>query len=79
MPTASLADDHTVVLAIGPRDRTAVDLYSALLDALDMAVPDDKRTNPRCCDKAGAPPATQTPLPRSSMPSRAWRSEDDAP
>ena len=57
MLTAWLADDHVVVVAIGPHDQSALDISDLLLDALDIDLPDDERTKPPCCDDEGIPPA----------------------
>ena len=56
MLTAWLANDHACVLAIGPHDRSASDVYDLLLEALDVTVPEDQRTKPSCCDEHGLPP-----------------------
>ena len=48
--------DHAVVLAVGPHDRSSTDVYDILLGALDLAVPDDERNKPPCCDEDGAAP-----------------------
>ncbi|HEV2068469.1 MAG TPA: hypothetical protein VGR26_01600 [Acidimicrobiales bacterium] len=37
------ADDHAVVIAIGRHDESAADVYSTLLDALELEVPDAER------------------------------------
>jgi hypothetical protein len=57
MLTAWSAPDHAIVLAIGPHDRTAADVYELLVAALDGEVPDEERTKPPCCDEAGTAPA----------------------
>lgn len=57
MLTAWLADDHVFVLAIGPHDRSANDVYDLLLEALGVNVPGDERTKPSCCDELGLPPS----------------------
>jgi hypothetical protein len=56
MLTAWLADDHAAVLAVGPHDQSASDIYDLLLKALDVTVPEDQRTKPSCCDEHGLPP-----------------------
>jgi hypothetical protein len=56
MLTAWLADNHACVLAIGPHDRSASDVYDLLLEALGVNVSDDARTKPSCCDEHGLPP-----------------------
>jgi len=56
MLTAWLADDHAVVVSIGPHDRSASDVYDLLLEALGVDIPDDERTKPLCCDELGLPP-----------------------
>ena len=57
MITAWLADDHVVVVAIGPHNRSALDVYQLILDALEAEVPEDERDKPPCCDDEGQPPA----------------------
>lgn len=59
MLTAWPADDHAIVVAIGPHDATAGDVYTALLDALALEIPDDERRKPPCCDEEGQPPADE--------------------
>jgi hypothetical protein len=56
MLTAWVAADHVVVLAIGPHDRSASDVYDLLLEALGVDVPDEERMKPTCCDELGLPP-----------------------
>jgi hypothetical protein len=56
MLTAWLADDHAAVLAVGPHDQSASDIYDLLLKALDVTVPEDQRTKASCCDEHGLPP-----------------------
>lgn len=57
MLTVWPAPDHVVILAVGPHDRSAVDIYALLLDALAVEVPEIERTKPPCCDELGEPPA----------------------
>ena len=57
MLTVWPAPDRVVILAVGPHDRSAADVYALLLDALAAEVPADERTKPPCCDELGAPPA----------------------
>lgn len=57
MITVWLDDDHAVVVAIGPHDGSAVDVYKLLLDALGADVPEAEREKPPCCDDEGKPPA----------------------
>ena len=57
MLTAWPAPDRVVILAVGPHDRSAADVYALLLDALAVKVPADERTKPPCCDELGEPPA----------------------
>lgn len=59
MLTAWPAYEHAVVLAIGPHDGSAVDVYDLLLAALDIDVPAEERTKPSCCDELGAPPTSR--------------------
>jgi hypothetical protein len=49
-------EDHATVISIGPHDETADDVYAALLDALELEIPDDERQKPPCCDEEGQPP-----------------------
>jgi hypothetical protein len=51
------ADDHAVMIAIGPHDRSSNDVYEMLLVALDRDVPAEERDKPPCCDEEGLPPA----------------------
>lgn len=57
--TVWLADDHAVVIAIGRHDESADDVYSGLLDALELEVPDAEREKPPCCDDTGRPPSDE--------------------
>jgi hypothetical protein len=57
MLTAWLAEDHAVVVAVGRHDQSSGDVYTLLLGALGLEVPDDEREKPPCCDEAGQPPA----------------------
>jgi hypothetical protein len=57
MLTAWAADNHVFVLAIGPHDRSANNVYDLLLEALGVNVPDEERTKPSCCDELGLPPS----------------------
>ena len=57
MLTAWPAPDRVVILAVGPHDRSAADVYALLLNALAVEVPADERTKPPCCDELGEPPA----------------------
>jgi hypothetical protein len=57
MLTAWLANDHACVLAIGPHDQSASNIYDLLLQALGVTVPEDERTKPSCCDEHGLAPA----------------------
>ena len=59
MLTVWLEADHAVVIAVGRHDETADDIYAALLDALELDVPDDERLKPPCCDDDGLPPADE--------------------
>lgn len=51
------AEDRATVVAIGPHDETADDVYAALLDALELETPDYERQKPPCCDEEGQPPS----------------------
>ncbi len=52
------APEHAVILAVGPHDRSALDVYRLLLAAaLAVDVPAEERSKPPCCDKLGQPPA----------------------
>ncbi len=57
MPTAWPAPKRVVILAVGPHDRSAADVYALLLDALAVEVPAEERTKPACCDELAEPPA----------------------
>ena len=57
MLTAWPAPDRVVILAVGPHDRSAADVYALLLHALAVEVPAEERTKPPCCDELGEPPA----------------------
>ena len=56
MITAWLADDHVVVVAIGPHNRSSLDVYQLVLDALGAEVSDGERDKPPCCDEGGRAP-----------------------
>lgn len=59
MLTAWPTDDEVIVLAIARHDSTAEDVYATLLTALDLAVPDEERQKPPCCDDEGNPPVDE--------------------
>lgn len=59
MLTAWPADDQVIVLAIARHDSTAEDVYATLLTALDLAVPEEERQKPPCCDDEGNPPTDE--------------------
>lgn len=48
------------MIAVGPHDQTAGDVYATLLEALDLDVPDDERQKPPCCDDEGQPPSGES-------------------
>lgn len=50
---------HAVVLAVGPHDRTASDIYELLLTALALEVSTAERSKPPCCDELGEPPVNR--------------------
>ena len=54
------ASELAVVALVGPHDGTVNDIHRQLLDALDVAVPDDEREKPPRCDEAGPPPPTDS-------------------
>jgi hypothetical protein len=56
MLTAWPAEDHAIVVAIGRHDQSGEDVYTFLLEALGLDVPDVDREKPPCCDDAGQPP-----------------------
>jgi hypothetical protein len=56
MLTVWLGSDHAVVIAVGPHDRSAGDLYRGLVEALKIDAPEEERSKPPCCDEAGQPP-----------------------
>ena len=57
MLTAWPAADNVVILAVGPHDRSARDIYELLLAAVEVEVPAQERSKPPCCDELGEPPA----------------------
>lgn len=57
MLTAWPAADSVVILAVGPHDRSAQDIYELLLAAVEVEVPAQERSKPPCCDELGEPPA----------------------
>lgn len=60
MLTVWPAEDHAIVIAIGPHDASTDDVYAVLLDALELDIPDAERTKPPCCNDAeGRPPADE--------------------
>lgn len=55
--TVWLGPDRAVVIAVGPHDRSAGDLYRRLVEALNIDAPEEEeRSKPPCCDEAGQPP-----------------------
>lgn len=50
------APARAVVLAVGPHDGTASDIYELLLKALALEVSTAERSKPPCCDEMGEPP-----------------------
>ena len=59
MLTVWPAEDRAVVIAIGRHDESAADVYSTLLDALELEVSDAEREKSPCCDDAGRPPSDE--------------------
>jgi hypothetical protein len=57
MLTAWPSVDHVIILAVGPHNRTASDVYDLLLTALGIEAPEAEREKPSCCDELGKPPA----------------------
>ena len=55
MLSAWPAEDHAVVVAVGRHDQSSEDVYSLLLEALGLKIPDDEREKPPCCGNAGQP------------------------
>lgn len=55
--TARPAPEHAVILAVGPHDGSALDVYQLLLSAVAVKVPAEERSKPPCCDELGEPPA----------------------
>jgi hypothetical protein len=51
------APEHAVILAVGPHDRSALDIYQLLLAALAVDLPTEERSKPSCCDELGEPRA----------------------
>jgi len=51
------APEHAVILAVGPHDRSALDVYDLLLAAVVVEIPAEERSKPPCCDELGEPPA----------------------
>jgi len=47
------------VIAVGPHDQTAHDVYAVLLEALELEVPDEERQKPPCCDEERQPPTDE--------------------
>jgi hypothetical protein len=47
------------VIAVGPHDETAGDVYAAILEALELEIPNDERQKPPCCDDEGQPPSDE--------------------
>ena len=65
MLTAWPAENHAVVLAFDRHDQSSDDVYTFLLDALGLGVPDAERKKPPCCDEAGQPPPNPDVATRS--------------
>jgi hypothetical protein len=55
--TAWPAPVHAVILAVGPHDRSPLDVYRLLLAALAVEVLAEERSKPPCCDELEQPPA----------------------
>lgn len=49
-------EERTIVILVAPHDGTGSDVYSELLDALEVDMPQDVRDKPACCDAEGEPP-----------------------
>lgn len=56
MLTVWPADDHAVVVLVGPHSGKAGDVYDQLLAAVGAESAADAREKPSCCDEEGAPP-----------------------
>lgn len=59
MLTVWPGEDHAIIIAVGAHDDSADDVYAALLDALELAVPADERAKPPCCDESRLPPVDE--------------------
>lgn len=56
MLTAWPEPGQVVILAVGPHDQSAADIYDLLLAAVAIVVPLVERGKPPCCDELGEPP-----------------------
>ena len=50
------APDEAVVIAVGPHDQSADDIYELILAALQIDMPEGERSKPPCCDDLDEPP-----------------------
>lgn len=50
------AQDHAVVLLIGPHSGNPADVYAQVLAAVDQEIPAEQRTKPPCCGEGESPP-----------------------
>lgn len=57
--TAWRAEDHALVLLVGPHSGKPSDVYAQLLAAVDKEVPAEERTKPPCCEPGEAPPVDE--------------------
>jgi len=57
--TVWAAEGHAIVLAVGPHDGSASDIYNLITTALGIAPSADERTKPPCCDEAGWAPVDE--------------------
>ena len=55
--TAWPSPDEAVVIAVGPHDQSADDIYQLVLAALEIEMPEGERLKPPCCDDLESPPA----------------------
>ena len=79
MLTVWPANEDAVVITIGRHDESVADVYSALLDPLELEVPDAEREKLPCCDDAGRGHRRRTRCGRHCGGSRAGGATSSSP
>ncbi len=50
------ADDHAVIILVGPHKGRAGGVYGVLMEVLGLEVIEEERSKPPCCEPDGIPP-----------------------